>query len=180
MAFDTGWDSDILRARQCGRGSVPFVLCSFTVWVRRGCASDGEERKERCKLPSTTSRPETVNVVAAGVEMKEEHRLNGASGNTCCPTNPLSHPISQPFILSSRQNPKPPNPSSTTVEPISSLNSHLCRPILDRQPPQSSTSSVLENKTTHSFAQSRYKIRQHCFQGASMLYVVFQRLDFYI
>lgn len=45
-------DSDILRARRCvvGQSVCPVQL----VWMRRGgtgcCASDGEERKERCKL----------------------------------------------------------------------------------------------------------------------------------
>lgn len=52
--FQFRMDSDILRARQCavGQSVCPVLL----VWIRRGgtdcCASDGEERKEGCKLAS--------------------------------------------------------------------------------------------------------------------------------
>lgn len=50
-------DSDILRARQRAVGRS-CLSCTVLVWMRRGgsdcCASDGEERKERCKLPSIT------------------------------------------------------------------------------------------------------------------------------
>lgn len=54
-------DSDILRARQCavGQSVCPVQL----VWMRRGgsdcCASDGEERKERCKLTWIMFKPVT-------------------------------------------------------------------------------------------------------------------------
>lgn len=129
LRFDHGWLSipDILGHFACAsvrRRSVLFVLYSFSLdakrWKRLLCVRwGGEEREMQTPFhhheACDSSRAETVNVVAVGSEMKEGHRLNGASGNTCCPTNPLSHPISQPFILSSRQNPKPPNPSSTAV-----------------------------------------------------------------
>lgn len=51
MAFDTGWTRTL-----CVRVSAPWVGPVCPVGMRRGgsdcCASDGEERKEGCKLPS--------------------------------------------------------------------------------------------------------------------------------
>lgn len=52
--FRIRMDSDILRAPKCavGQSVCPVQI----VWMRRGgtecCASDREERKERCKLTS--------------------------------------------------------------------------------------------------------------------------------
>lgn len=79
-----------------------------------------------CLSVCDSSSPETVSVgllapMDALSSIKEEHRLNGASGNTCCPSNPLYHPISQPFILSRVQ--KLPTPPPPPVNPSAQLTS---------------------------------------------------------